>query len=144
MKKLMLTIFCLHFIACGSDDKKENQTNKGKVNNTKEIEVIGSWKGKGEEAKITESKWNKSEIIKFDNEKNFAITQNPSDDKYSPSKFNKLVWTEIKDNSFFYCTVDYGKNSAAEAEKTTKKADISDLEGKGCAGSFPWSKMTQN
>jgi len=92
---------------------------------------------------ITDASWSYMEIVSFNNEANVAITQNPSDDMFSPDTFNRLVWTEPKaDGSFYYCTEILGKATAAEAESAASVADDSDLDKKGCGG-FSWTKMTK-
>lgn len=105
------------------------------------IEVGGTWDDNfGGTTTISNEKWGSTTVTKFDNTTRFAITQNPATAEYFPGKFSKYVWTALKDNSFYYCTVEYGKDTAAEAENTTKVADANDLNGAGCGG-FPWTKM---
>jgi hypothetical protein len=53
-------------------------------------------------------------IEDYSNDENEIITQNPDDAEYSPSAFNRIVWTEIEADSFYYCTTDFGLESAAE------------------------------
>ena len=59
---------------------------------------------------------------------------------FSPDKFNKLVWTDLMNGETWYCTVDFGKDTADEAENTTNIADANDLDGMGCGG-FSWTKL---
>jgi hypothetical protein len=113
------------------------------------IEISGNWQDDfGGNYTIDNSVWNidgsyitKSAIIKFDNSGNYAITQYSADDLYNPNEFNKIVWTEIQNNSFYSCTVVYGKISAAEAESTTLTADSNNLSN-GCDG-FQWTLMNR-
>lgn len=81
-------------------------------------------------------------VVSFDNEKNLAVTQNPADDAFNPSKFNRIVWTEPDaSGAFYYCTVDFGLESADEAAASTTTADDSDPENSGCGG-FSWTHLT--
>jgi len=113
--------------ACGDEGKKP-------------LEVEGTWVTQFETTEtVSSNTWNSQTIISYSNKKNFAITQNPVDAKFAPSKFNRLVWTELVGTTFYYCTVDFGLESASDAENSTKTADSADLD-KGC-GTFPWTKM---
>jgi len=105
------------------------------------FELIGSWKGAFGDEVIDATKWNGNDIATFDNDKNTAYTQAPKDDKYNPSKFSKMVWTEIKDSTFYYCTVDYGKDSLALAQASTLTSDATTPDKSGCGG-FSWTKLT--
>ncbi len=83
-----------------------------------------------------------SPIPTYDNDANFAVTQNPQDAQYSPGKFNKIVWTEpASDGSFYYCTVDFGLDTADAAAASDQTADDSDPASGGCGGSA-WTKLT--
>lgn len=107
------------------------------------IELVGTWTTNfGSDEKITADKWGPQKIASYDNAANVAYTQNPPDDQYGPNKFSKQVWTEPKANVFYYCTVDYGKDSLDLAKASTLVADDKDLDKKGCAG-FGWTKMTK-
>lgn len=107
------------------------------------IELVGTWTTNfATEEVITAEKWGPQTIVSFDNAGNVAFTQNPADDKYGPSKFSKQVWTEPKAGVFYYCTVDYGKDSLALAKASTLVADDKDPDNSGCGG-FGWTKMTK-
>ena len=105
------------------------------------IELLGTWTTNfGSEETIAADKWGPQKIASFDNAANVAYTQNPPDDKYGPNKFSKQVWTEPKANVFYYCTVDYGKDSIDLAKASTLVANDKDLDKAGCGG-FGWTKM---
>jgi len=107
------------------------------------IEVGGTWASNfGFDETISDTGWGTAAIISFDNSKNFAITQQPADDMFNPSKFSKVVWTEPELDRFFYCTVAFGLATADEAEASTKSADASDPANGGCGG-FSWTKLTR-
>jgi hypothetical protein len=81
-------------------------------------------------------------VIEYDNDENFAVTQNPDDAEFDASLFNKNVWTEpAEDGSFYYCTVTYGEETAEAARNTDQTADDTDPANGGCAG-FSWTKLT--
>ncbi len=123
------------FIACGSEAS---------------LEIKGSWKSNYDALEtIDETTWSSTTsgvtstytIVKFDNENNMAITQNAADATYDPGKFNKIVWTDLADDSFYYCMVDYSKESAEEAEASTTTADSNDPATTGCGG-FAWTQLS--
>lgn len=105
------------------------------------IEVLGTWNSSftGLEV-IAETTWGAASIRSYNNDQNFAITQNPSDAPVSADKFNRLVWTEIESNIFYYCTVDFNLDTLADAENSPLVADSTQLET-GCGG-FAWTQMT--
>lgn len=105
------------------------------------IAIAGTWQSNfGGTETISSRNWAAMAMAKFDNGKRFAITQNPADDKYSPSKFSRIVWTALKDGGFWYCYVDFGLDSAALAEATTKTADDAAPDKGGCGG-FSWTHL---
>ena len=123
--------------ACGTETAPDDN----KQPSTPTIEIASTWDDNyGGTTTISNDKWGSATVTKFDNTARVAITQNAADAEYSPGKFNKNVWTELKNNTFYYCTVDYGKDTAADAETTTKTANANDLDGTGCGG-FAWTKM---
>jgi hypothetical protein len=105
-----------------------------------QIEVAGSWSGEFGDEEISSEDWNGAAIVEFDNEDNFAVTQNADDADFDPGKFNKNVWTEPTDDGFFYCTVVFGLDSADEAAADDATADDSDPATGGCGG-FPWTQL---
>lgn len=105
------------------------------------IEVTGRWANSyGFTEEISAELWGTAMLVKYDNDENFGITQNPPDDQYFPNKFNKHVWTELEGDQFYYCIIDFGKDSAAEAENTPNMADATEPESGGCGG-FPWTRL---
>ena len=105
------------------------------------VEVYGEWSSKWSDETIVTADWNGNAIVEFDNETNAAIMQSPADDPYTANQFSKLVWTEIEDGSFWYCTVEFGKDTADEAKNSTNVADDGDLATAGCGG-FPWTQLS--
>jgi len=124
--------------ACGGEDPGPVDEGTG----TAKIELVGTWKSNFDTVEvISESKWGRASIVEFDGSARIAYTQNATDDAFSPSAFNRLVWTTITNNSFYYCTVDFGLNSLDEAKASTKVADAADPDNAGCGG-FAWTKLT--
>jgi hypothetical protein len=80
-------------------------------------------------------------VARYDNDDNFMITQNPADAAWDPSKYNKVVWTELVDGSFYYCTIAFGARTAKAAVQTVNVADPSSPETGGCGG-FAWTKLS--
>jgi hypothetical protein len=111
-----------------------------------EIEIAGTWESNFGGTEVIDSHGftsfgSTSPIIEYDNDDNTMITQNPCDAEFSPNAFNKIVWTEIVNDSFYYCTVDFGLDSAADARNSTMTADDSDPENEGCGG-FAWTQLS--
>ena len=108
-----------------------------------EIEIAGTWDTQFQTVEtISSEKWNTATVVDFDNDGNTAITQSPADDMYTPNKFAKVVWLEPAGNSFYYCTVDYGRDTLEAAKTSTKTAEGTNPDATGCGG-FPWSKLTK-
>jgi hypothetical protein len=145
----MAAALCLGTTACGDDAQSDDEgdghghgdhdAGGGGSDDDDGLEVAGEWTGEFGDESISDDDWNGSEIVAFDNGENFAITQNAEDADFDPGKFNKNVWTEPNDDGFYYCTVDFGLDSAEEAEDTDMTADEQDLE-EGCGG-FPWTQL---
>jgi hypothetical protein len=156
-RRAVLLALSLALVACGDAAEKENNgaaENNGAMNNGTEnnggaanngagaLEVAGTWTTNYDTSEtLSDTEWNGSAIVEFDNDANFAITQNAEDAMYDPGKFNKLVWTEPAEGSFYYCTVDFSLETADDAKNTTKTADDSDPLNSGC-GDFGWTMMT--
>ena len=109
------------------------------------LEIVGSWESNfGGDEIISDDAWNMgyatAQIVAFDNLTNTAITQNASDAAYDPGKFNRLVWTDLHNDAFYYCTVDIAVASLELALASTTTADASDPENSGCGG-FSWTKL---
>jgi len=145
---MMAAALCLGPAGCGDDTESDDDgsgrgdpdaggAGSGSVEDA--LEVAGDWTGEFGDESITDDDWNGADIVAFDNDDNFAITRNADDADFDPGKFNKNVWTEPNDDGFHYCTVDFGLDSAADAEATDMTADDEDLE-EGCGG-FPWTQL---
>ena len=107
------------------------------------LEIAGTWTSNfGGTETLSSRRWASASMQKFDNAANVAYSQNPSDAQYSPSKFNKLVWTEPTAGSFYYCTIEFGLDSLAAAIASTKTADATSPATTGCGG-FSWTKLTR-
>lgn len=107
------------------------------------IEVEGEWTDNyGGSNTITVMAWGAQRIHKYDNDANWAVTQNAADAEYSPSKFNYVVWTETVDGSFWTCTVAFDIETLEEATAVENTSDDSDPGTAGC-GDFPWTQMTR-
>jgi hypothetical protein len=122
----------LGFMALGCGDEEESTA----------FELIGEYDDNfdGEQI-ITADKWNDAIIADYDNDQNVVYTQLPEDDEFNPNKFTKTVYTEPKDGSFYFCTVEFALDTLEEAKASDATADDSDLET-GCGGMFAWTKAT--
>jgi hypothetical protein len=109
------------------------------------IELRGRWSSDFGEEIIDHDVWGGAELVEFSNQENLAITRNAEDADFDPSKFNRIVWTEVAMTNFFYCTTDFGLDSLAAARAAEGRADDSDPEEGGCGeADFPWTKLTSN
>jgi hypothetical protein len=104
------------------------------------LEIIGSWDNNfGGEDIITATEWSSfgapSSIVEYENDANVVYTE-------SGGTFSKIVYTDVETDSFYYCTIEYGKATLDEAIASTKVADSSDPDASGC-GSFSWTKNTR-
>ena len=134
---LALTLFACAAGKGGSSSQEEQLAAEA---GTRTLEVIGVWASTWGTEIITESSWDAAAIVEHDNDANTVITQNSEDDEYNPGLFSKLVWTDIVDDAFYYCTVSYGLDTEEEATASENTADVNDLEGAGCGG-FGWTKL---
>lgn len=154
MLVLALTAFLASgLMACGDDEFVENQNQENEQHGEEEeitenqaeeesIEVAGTWENQfGMTETIDDEMWDFMHLVDFDNGERWAITQNPDDDEHNPDAYNRLYWTSIEDDTFYYCTAVFGKETEDEAREAEGTADEEDLEG-GCGeGGFEWTEM---
>ena len=137
-------------VASAGCDGDDDEAAKNDTTNA-HLEVAGNWENTdfGEEDAIDDTSWSQTfgaaignamttdfTITKFDNAANTVILEDPD------GKFNRWQWTDVDGDSFYYCMVDFGLDSAEDAENSTKTADDSDPETSGC-GTYPWTKLTK-
>jgi hypothetical protein len=131
----MVAVLALSATGCGGDDADEN---------TSALEVIGEYDDNfGGELLVTADEWNGSAIQDYDNDENVVYTQNPEDDEFNPSKFSKYVYTDIEDDSFYYCQVVFDAETLEDAQESDATADDSDPATTGCGGEFSWTQATR-
>ena len=106
--------------------------------------LIGQWASiYGLEA-ISQEMWGVYALVEFDNTARVAVTQNADDAEYFPGLYNRVVWTQPDaEGSVYYCTTDFGKDSADDALTDPTEADASAPEAGGCGG-FPWTQLVPN
>lgn len=107
------------------------------------IELVGDWASEFGEETITTSNWDGyciQTIVRVDNEANVAIIETLSGDGCALG-FGRIVWTEIADDAFDYCTTTFAAASADEAASAEVSNFSTDL-ATGCGG-FPWSHLTR-
>ena len=127
------------------------------------IEIAGTWSNAdfGETDVIDDKSWSSdfgsdptvSTIEKFSNTERYAIRQAPDDAAFNPGTFDRVVWTKPAGDSFYYCTVTYGCDSAdltatgdgddSDGSPTCNLSAFDDIdpENGGC-GSFAGTKLT--
>jgi hypothetical protein len=137
----------LTLAGCGGDDDAAEP-----ANTSTGIEIDGSWTASvsgteiGTEI-IDDDGWtvgsSVSVIADYSNAENVAVTRNPDDAEFSPGKYNRIVWTDIADGAFYYCTTDFGLDTVEDAQAAETTPDPSDPDNSGCGGTFPWTKLTR-
>ncbi|RAL21536.1 hypothetical protein DL240_11810 [Lujinxingia litoralis] len=134
--------------ACGETDAPvecEGAECEQNDNQDQGIEVAGEWATNfGYDETITEETWGMMLLTEYDNEADFAITQNTSDAEFGADRYNVVVWTPVVDDSFYYCMVAFDLETVEDARAIDRSADAdaSDPENGGCGG-FAWTKMTR-
>jgi len=112
---------------------------------TNAIEVVGTWDSNfGGQEVITDTMWTSFTsftIISWDNDANTAVLLQADDGGDFANTYSAYAWTEIANNSFFYCTTAFGAASAEEAEMMAFVPDDSAPDMGGCNG-FPWTQLT--
>ena len=134
---LIVSATSLAVTGCGDDDDPP----------TADFELIGTWSTNfGGIETITSTSWDfgfvVSALIEVDQDNNVVISQNPSDAAFNADKFSRIEYTEPANDSFFYCTVAFGLDSAEEARTSTQTADATDPSTGGCGG-FTWTELTR-
>jgi len=153
-KLFFFLIFLIFFYLGACEDLKDNNNeieinnnqNINPNNNGKDLEISGTWEDFGNKTIFDNENFNtaygQSSIVEYDNSGNTFFYQMSADDQYNPGKYGKLVWTEIENDSFYYCLIAYGKETLEEAKDDTATADSSNPDTGGCGG-FAWSKVTK-
>ena len=135
-----LLIACTGFLGCGEASTHEIQ-DQDIVGPT--IELTGQWRASsGEVASIDNEMWGLDAIQEFDNEDNFAITRTAATAAQGAGKFNKIVWTDIVNNSFHACYALFGYDNIDALQAATFEVDSTDPQQGGCNG-FPWFFFTR-
>lgn len=147
LRVFLVGLLATGMLACGEIDEAENQGGQDAENQGGQddelIEVAGTWETQfGGTEVIDEENWDYMSLVVFDNDERWAVTQNPEDSDFNPSLYNRIVWTPLVEDSFYYCYVDFALDDIDEALNSEAEADADDLEGEGCGG-FSWTKMTR-
>jgi hypothetical protein len=134
----MVAVLALGATACGGDDDDAAKDNDAP------LEIIGEYDDNfGGEQIITADEWNGAAIQDYDNDENVVYTQNSDEDDFNPSKFSKFVYTDVEDDSFYFCQVLFDAETLADAQESDATADDSDPGKTGCGGDFSWTQATR-
>ena len=105
------------------------------------LNITGTWDDNfGGTTSITNAVWGEQAVIAFDASARWAVTQNPADAQWMPNTFNRVVWTDVADNVFHVCTVDFALATVEAARTSTQTADATDPDNSGC-GMFTWTRL---
>lgn len=136
---MLMTCVCLP--ACGGEDEPNDDPTADK------LEIAGAWESNFMSTEvIDDASWSvdfgsgpaSSEIVEFSNENNDAVLLG------ADGTYGRNVWTEISDDSFYYCMVSFGHASAADAVAQSEPADDSDPATDGCgSGNFSWTMLAR-
>lgn len=108
------------------------------------LEILGTWNNNyGGTEIITETAWGASALAAYDNGTNVVYTQFPASDQYNPNKFAKIVYTEVQNDSFYFCMVVYSADTLEAARADVTVPDATDPATTGCGGTFAWTKATR-
>lgn len=140
MKRIFVPFLALGILAC--DDAPDETP---PTNDTPPIEIEGHWQSEFGEETIAGDTWNgycEQRISSYDNDLREAIIETIADDVTGcQGGYSRVVWTEIIDDSFYYCVEVFGQSSADEAQTADGEADPTDLDA-GCSG-YPWSALVR-
>lgn len=125
-------------IGCGAEDDDTPPT----MQEPEPFPLVGQWASPFGEETLTEDNWAFMTLVEHDSTLRVALTQNPADDAFNPSKYNKLVWTPPDaTGSFYYCTVAFGLDTLGDARDAQDTSEATDPATGGCGG-FPWTPLT--
>ena len=126
----------------GKTDQLDTGCNGGPWIKLERPELSGVWASSfGGNEVVTALEMGSINIIEWDNESNTLYTQNPDGIGPSSLLFNRVVWTEFAAGPAWYCKLDVGMKSLADAKASTKTADDNDPDNSGCNG-FGWTKLS--
>ncbi len=161
-------------LACGDLDEAENQDQPNQQQQDEDddngdddngydvdpadhdIAVAGVWETSFDDENgdpvvevITDDEWDFREMVDFDNDDRWAVTQNPDDADFDPGSYSRIVWTELEDDSFYYCEHAFGFDSEQGARDAEGGYDADDM-ATGCGvdpddedDGFAWTEMTR-
>jgi len=125
--------------ALGACDDQKGDTTPDEVG----FELTGAWSsGFGDET-ISDTRWDGfclQAVKRFDNTKNEAILETTGGEGCGAG-YSKVLWTDIANDAFDYCTAAFGEASIDAAANKSTSAISADLTT-GCGG-FPWSHLTR-
>jgi len=107
------------------------------------FELVGRWSSGFDDEAITETRWDSfclQAVRRYSNLDNVAILETTGGEGCTTG-FGRVIWTDIVDDSFNYCTTAFGEPTADDASKAPATA-VSDDLASGCGG-FPWSHLTR-
>ena len=125
----------------GTSGKGSVDSGKPGSGSDDELEVAGNWESEFGAQAISLDDWDGAMVVEFDNDENVAFTEYPEDAEFGAGTFSKVAWTEATDEGFYYCTVDFGLESLADAKASKKTADAEHPEDMGSCGEFAWTKL---
>ena len=108
------------------------------------MEIVGAYTDNFDGSHIISmDSWTSGEAIfwidSYDNEADWLVAQNDSDNGFSPDLWSRFEWTIDAADQLWYCQIVFDAASKQDAE-AAESPDRGDLEGMGCNG-FSWSML---
>lgn len=144
----LFLVVCLFVVNCtkndDGDDGGELIIEPPEIAVTK-ISLYGRWISNfGDPYRIINRTWGTSfgndSIYHFDEDNKILITYLDEFSSFNPDTFSKIVWTEIENEEFYFCTIAFNLPSLEEALADDTVADSTDPSTSGCGG-FSWTKL---
>lgn len=141
MKVFLMIIFVFSIFSCDQSDSSDQSDESDQI-----LKIIGKYSDSwGGAHIISNTVWDQGgmmgrfNIIHFDNESEFIIAQNDSNNEFSADLWSRMDWT-YSASELYFCQIVFD----AETEQAALEADSADREDMdgGCNG-FGWTKLDE-
>ena len=79
-------------------------------------------------------------IADFDNDAQWVVAQNASDNTWGPDLWTRFDWTTDADGTLYFCMATYTAETKADA-MAADESDTSNPAETGCRGSSMWTPL---
>ena len=138
------------FAAVGCGDTVENDGDAGTEGSAVALVIVGDYADAfGGAHTITAESYSQVyagsapmvfNVERYDNDEEYFVAQNDSENEFSPDLFSRFDWV-FEDDALYICQ---GIFDAADADTAAASARPDDSEPgtKGCGGQYPWTALT--